>query len=152
MSLIIPRWEFRTFGDRFGAAEEAFAAMTPGAVQETDELYLLTGGGGPVINVIKIRFDLMDVKALREVSPDGLERWEPVAKVAFPLAAADLAIVTHALRLAATPSGDAAGSLPGFLSEVVRPDGAVRAVEVHKRRVRHTVGGCTAEVYRGVSQ
>ncbi len=40
MSVIIPRWEFRTFGTRFGAAEEAFAAMTPGAVQETDELYL----------------------------------------------------------------------------------------------------------------
>ena len=43
MSVIIPRWEFRTFGTHFGAAEEAFAAMTPGAVQETDELYLLSG-------------------------------------------------------------------------------------------------------------
>ena len=44
MSVIIPRWEFRTFGTRFGAAEEAFAAMTPGAVQETDELYVITAG------------------------------------------------------------------------------------------------------------
>ena len=88
----------------------------------------------------------MDVKALREVSPDGLERWEPVAKVAFPLAAADLAIVTQALHLPSTPSDDAAASLEGFLAEVVRPDGAVRAVKVHKRRVRYTVGGCTSEV------
>ena len=46
MSVIIPRWEFRTFGAMFGAAEAAFAAMTPGAVQETDEVYLLTGGVG----------------------------------------------------------------------------------------------------------
>ena len=88
----------------------------------------------------------MDVKVLREVSPDGLERWEPVAKVAFPLAAADLAIVTQALHLPSTPSEAAAASLDGFLAEVVRPDGAVRAVKVHKRRVRYTVGGCTSEV------
>ena len=88
----------------------------------------------------------MDVKALREVSPAGLERWEPVAKVAFPLAAADLAIVTEALHLPTTPSATAAASLEGFLAEVVRPDGAVRAVKVHKRRVRYSVGGCTSEV------
>ncbi len=29
MSVIIPRWELRTFGQHFGAAEAAFAAMTP---------------------------------------------------------------------------------------------------------------------------
>ena len=146
MSEIIPRWEFRTFGDRFGAAEEAFAAMTPGAVQETDELYLLTNGGAPTTDVVKVRFDLMDVKALREVSPDGLERWEPVAKVAFPLAAADLALVTDALHLSSTPSGDAASGLERFLAEVVPSGGGVRAVDVHKRRVRYSVRGCTAEV------
>ena len=145
MSAIIPRWEFRTFGARFGAAEDAFAAMTPGAIQETDEVYLLTGRGGPTTDVVKIRFDLMDVKVLREVSPEGLERWEPVAKVAFPLAAADLAIVTEALHLPSQPSEDAAVDLEAFLAEVVR-DGAVRAVKVHKRRVRYTVGGCTSEV------
>jgi exopolyphosphatase/guanosine-5'-triphosphate,3'-diphosphate pyrophosphatase len=146
MSVIIPRWEFRVFGADFGATEEAFAAMTPGAVQETDELYLIPGGDGPVADVVKVRFDLMDVKALREVSPAGLERWEPVAKVAFPLEAADLAIVTEALHLPTTPSTTAASSLEGFLAEVVRPDGAVRAVKVHKRRVRYSVGGCTSEV------
>ena len=146
MSEIIPRWEFRTFGQTFGAAEAAFAAMTPGAVQETDEVYLLVDDGQPTTDVVKIRFDLMDVKTLREVSPAGLERWEPVAKVAFPLAPADLAIVTRALRLPSTPSDDAASSLEGFLAEVARPDGPVRAVAVHKRRVRYAPGGCTAEV------
>ena len=146
MSAIIPRWEFRTFGQHFGAAEAAFGAMTPGAVQESDEVYLLVDDGRPTTDVVKIRFDLMDVKTLREVNPDGLERWEPVAKVAFPLAPADLAIVTQALRLPSTPSDGAAASLDGFLAEVVRPGGAVRAVDVHKRRVRYAPGGCTAEV------
>ena len=110
MSVIIPRWEFRTFGQHFGAADTEFEAMTPGAVQESDEVYLLVDDGQPTTDVVKIRFDLMDVKTLREVNPDGLERWEPVAKVAFPLAPADLAIVTKALRLASTPSDDAAAS------------------------------------------
>ena len=146
MSVIIPRWEFRTFGQHFGAAEAEFEAMTPGAVQESDEVYLLVDDGQPTTDVVKIRFDLMDVKTLREVNPDGLERWEPVAKVAFPLAPADLAIVTKALRLPSTPSDDAAASLDGFLAEVVRPGGPVRAVAVHKRRVRYAPGGCTAEV------
>ncbi len=124
MSVIIPRWEFRTFGQHFGAAEAAFGAMTPGAVQESDEIYLLVDDGQPTTDVVKIRFDLMDVKTLREVNPDGLERWEPVAKVAFPLAPADLAIVTQALRLPSTPSDDAAASLDGFLAEVARPGSA----------------------------
>jgi exopolyphosphatase/guanosine-5'-triphosphate,3'-diphosphate pyrophosphatase len=146
MSVIIPRWEFRTFGQQFGAADEAFAAMTPGAVQESDEIYLLVDDGQPTTDVVKIRFDLMDVKTLREVNPDGLERWEPVAKVAFPLAPADLAIVTQALRLPSTPSDDAAASLDGFLAEVAKPGSPVRAVAVHKRRVRYAPGGCTAEV------
>ena len=146
MSVIIPRWEFRTFGQHFGAAEAAFGAMTAGAVQESDEIYLLVDDGQPTTDVVKIRFDLMDVKTLREVNPDGLERWEPVAKVAFPIAPADMAIVTGALRLPSTPSDKAAASLDGFLAEVAGPGSSVRAVAVHKRRVRYAPGGCTAEV------
>ena len=146
MSVIIPRWEFRTFGQLFGAADAAFAAMTPGAVQESDELYLLTLDGKPATDVVKVRFDLVDIKTLREVSADGLQRWEPVAKGAFPLRAANLALVTQALRLPAPPSAGAAANLEAFLAEVARPGGPVRSVAVHKRRVRYTIGGCTAEV------
>ena len=69
---IIPRWEWRTFGSRFGLAEDRFAALTPGAIQESDEVYLLGGTGDNV----KIRADLMDIKVLRETDADGLERWE----------------------------------------------------------------------------
>ena len=41
MTEIVPRWEWRTFGERFGAAEERLAALTPERVQESDELYVL---------------------------------------------------------------------------------------------------------------
>ena len=33
-----------------------------------------------------------------------------------------------------------------FLDELVEPSGAARAVKVHKRRVRYSLGGCLAEV------
>jgi len=40
--MIVPRWEWRTFGDDFGAADRWFAAATPERVQESDETYLLS--------------------------------------------------------------------------------------------------------------
>ena len=84
MSAIIPRWEWRTFGSRFGLADERFAALDSTGVQESDELYLLGAGTGNA----KIRDDLMDIKLLRETQ-HGLQRWEPVMKAPFPLSAED---------------------------------------------------------------
>ena len=34
---------------------------------------------------MKVRDGLMDIKVLREVNAEGLERWEPVMKQPFPL-------------------------------------------------------------------
>ena len=99
MPVIVPRWEWRTFGSRFGTAEDGSAALTPGAIQESDEIYLLGGSGDNV----KIRVDLMDIKVLRETDADGLERWEPVMKAGFPLAKADVGRVFDALRLDTPP-------------------------------------------------
>jgi exopolyphosphatase / guanosine-5'-triphosphate,3'-diphosphate pyrophosphatase len=142
MATIIPRWEWRTFGTRFGRAEAAFDALTPGAIQDSDELYFLSGDGDNV----KVRDDLMDIKLLREVDADGLQRWEPVMKAGFPLSAADASRVFDALKLTAPALARDAYTLDQFIEELATPTGALRAVRVHKRRVRYTVGGCTAEV------
>ena len=61
---ITPRWEWRTFGTRFARAEAALARLDIKGVQETDEIYLLTKRGSNV----KIRADLLDIKALQEVN------------------------------------------------------------------------------------
>ena len=95
MSEIIPRWEWRSFGPRFGEAEKRLAALTPSGVQESDEVYLLSGAGGNV----KIRAALMDIKVLRQVNADGLEQWTPVMKAGFPIGATDAARVFEALQL-----------------------------------------------------
>ena len=94
MSTIVPRWEWRTFGTSFGAAEPVFAGLSPTGVVESDELYLVSEDGDNV----KIRAELMDVKVLRDVYRHGLQRWEPALKAAFPLAGADVTAVFEALR------------------------------------------------------
>ena len=143
MAELVPRWEWRTFGEALGRAEEAFAALTPERVEVSDELYLLSAEGDASV---KVRDGLMDVKHLEAVDGDGLEQWVPVLKVAFPLATSDAAAVVAALRAAARPLDRAAYGLDDLLDEVVRPDGALLAVDVHKRRARYTLGGCMAEL------
>jgi exopolyphosphatase/guanosine-5'-triphosphate,3'-diphosphate pyrophosphatase len=139
---IRPRWEWRTFASSVGPALAAFDAMASTGVQESDETYLLAPGG----DVVKVRDGLLDVKLLREVSPAGLQRWEPVLKAAFPVGADDVTRATEALGVAAGPLARATYTLDEFLDEVARPSGAIRVVPVHKRRVRYRVNGCSSEV------
>jgi exopolyphosphatase / guanosine-5'-triphosphate,3'-diphosphate pyrophosphatase len=139
---IIPRWEWRVFGTDFGATEEAFADLIPGPIAESDEIYLLSAAGGNV----KVRAGLMDIKLLREVDGDGLERWEPVMKRGFPLPAADAARVFEALEVTPPPLVRDAYTLDQFLAELVEPSDAVRVVRAHKRRRRYTLADCVAEV------
>jgi exopolyphosphatase/guanosine-5'-triphosphate,3'-diphosphate pyrophosphatase len=136
------RWEWRTFGQRFGDAEAQFARLTSSGIADSDETYLLARGGDNV----KVRDALMDVKVLQTVDADGLEQWAPVMKAPFPLAPADAARVFEALRVpvpGALPDKLGLGELTAALA---RSDVGVRVVAVHKRRVRYTVEGCMAEL------
>ena len=142
MTTIVPRWEWRAFGRSFGAAEAALVPITPQRTEEGDELYLFSGPGANV----KVRDELMDVKLLREVNADGLERWEPVMKQGFPLGAGDVAAVFEALGVAAPQLARATYTLDAFLTELIRPNDLARVVNVHKRRNRFTVAGCMAEL------
>jgi exopolyphosphatase / guanosine-5'-triphosphate,3'-diphosphate pyrophosphatase len=142
MAAIIPRWEWRVFGVGLGPAEEALATLPPGPVEESDELYLLSAAGANV----KVRDGLMDIKLLREVDGDGLERWEPVMKTGFPLTAAEMSRVFQALEVVPPSLTQDAYSLDQLLAELVGPSGAVRVVRVHKRRVRYRLGDCMAEI------
>jgi exopolyphosphatase / guanosine-5'-triphosphate,3'-diphosphate pyrophosphatase len=140
--VIVPRWEWRTFGDDFGDAEAHFAALSTERVQETDEIYLLSLVSDASV---KVRGGLMDVKRLEQVA-DGLEQWRPVLKAEFPLPAQDAGHVLEALGTGAAPSGRAEYDLAQLLDELVRPSPQLLVVEVHKVRRHFTVGGCRAEV------
>jgi exopolyphosphatase/guanosine-5'-triphosphate,3'-diphosphate pyrophosphatase len=143
MPAIVPRWEWRTFGERFGAADGRFAELSPERVHESDELYLLSLEGD---DTVKVRDGLMDVKHLERVNDDGLEQWIPVMKAAFPLPAADVGSVLAGLRVAVPSLARTAYTLDELLDELVRPSRDLLAVEVHKRRVHYLLGGCMAEL------
>jgi exopolyphosphatase/guanosine-5'-triphosphate,3'-diphosphate pyrophosphatase len=143
VSTIVPRWEWRTFGERFGAADAKFAALSPERVQESDELYLLSVPDG---DTVKVRDGLMDVKHLEQVNDDGLEQWLPTMKAAFPLPAAEVGSVLAALRVAVPPLTRTAYTFAELVEEIVRPSPDLLAVEVHKKRQRYTLGGCMTEL------
>jgi len=141
MADIVPRWEWRTFGTDFGPAEARFTALASDAVQESDETYLLSPASDANV---KVRNELMDIKTLVEVGAGGLEQWRPVMKASFPLAVDAVQAVCAELGVAPPTSFGMAVTLEQFLPPLAQR--GVRAVAVHKRRVRYTIDGCTAEL------
>jgi exopolyphosphatase/guanosine-5'-triphosphate,3'-diphosphate pyrophosphatase len=142
MTKTVTRWEWRTFGDNFGAVEEAAARVPADSVQESDEVYFLAAGGENV----KVRDGVLDIKLLRETNGVGLDRWEPVLKAASPLSRRDIAAAFEALHQPLPAFGRDSYTLEQFAAELLEPNGAIRTVPVHKRRVRYTVRGCMAEL------
>ena len=142
MSVIVPRWEWRTFGASFGAADAVLAGLTPTGIEESDELYLLSEDGDNV----KVRDDLIDIKVLRDVDYHGLQRWEPTLKAGFPLAAAEVAAAFEALRQPLPMFARDEYWLAQFLEELVEPCEAVRLESIHKRRVRYRFDECVGEL------
>jgi exopolyphosphatase/guanosine-5'-triphosphate,3'-diphosphate pyrophosphatase len=133
------RWEWRTFGDRFGGAEKRLGSMEPERLTQSDETYLLSAQS---VDAVKVRDGLMDVKHLEQVDDDGLELWRPVMKSPLPISAADAGAVLAALRVQAPLAGDAY-DLVGLVDVA---DGAVRLVSLHKTRRHYMIGGCMAEL------
>ena len=141
MGEIVPRWEWRTFARSVPTAAAVFDAMVP-AVEESEELYLLTSDGDNV----KVRDGLMDIKVLRATDTSGLQRWEPILKAPFPLDHAAARTVFQSLRrpLPDLPSGGL--TLEALLTAAgVGTPGGPRPLRVRKQRARYTVDGCQAE-------
>jgi exopolyphosphatase/guanosine-5'-triphosphate,3'-diphosphate pyrophosphatase len=142
METIVPRWEWRTFATSFDKADQRFREFPPGKVQESDELYLLS----PNCDAnVKVRDGLLDIKSLERVDAHGLEQWRPFMKAPLPLPAAEVAKVCVALHVAPISARDAC-DLEVLQVELAHPSRGVRAVPIHKKRQRYTVGGCLAEV------
>ena len=142
MAEITPRWEWRSFGRRFGDARDGWRGSRRAAFRRATRSTCFPPRGANV----KVRDALMDIKVLREVDADGLEQWTPVMKAGFPLPAAEAAKVLEALGLPIRRPCARATALDEFVGEFAAPGGAIRVVTVHKRRTRYTVGGCMAEL------
>src|SRR3954447_4237497 len=119
---VIPRWEWRIFGEHFGDAEQRLASESPERVEESDEVYVLTAESDASV---KVRGGLMDVKERIAVDAAGLEQWKPVLKERLPLGEDHVARVFKALDVG---------------RRWTRVE--LRVVEIHKRRAHHTFMGC----------
>ena len=140
---IVPRWEWRTFGNDFGAAEDTLGGLAVERAEESDDLYLLFRDGDATV---KVRDGVLDVKGLLAVDDDGLEQWVPVGKHPFPVSRDDLAAALARLGVVAPPLARETYTAEQLLDEVVPAIGALRAVMAHKRRAHYTVGGAMAEL------
>ncbi len=139
---VVPRWEWRTFGDDLGEAERWFAARESERAQESDETYLLSSESDASV---KVRGGQLDVKRRERVDDDGLEQWRPVLKASFPLSPADVGTALEALGVdAPLPEGEYAQER--LMGEVVARSPDLVALDVHKRREHYTVGGAMAEL------
>jgi exopolyphosphatase/guanosine-5'-triphosphate,3'-diphosphate pyrophosphatase len=116
---VVPRWEWRVFGDDFDALHERMASFTADRVEESDEVYLLSPASDASI---KLREGVLDVKKRLAVDADGLEQWTPVVKEPCALNADGLAAFVDALAVDLT------------------------VLEVHKFRTRYTVEGLMGEI------
>jgi hypothetical protein len=128
------RFEYRVFAPNLRILRDQLAgAMRMQQGDSGSDLYLL---GRRFDRNVKIRDDTLDLKALREISRQ-LERWEPVDKLPFPLAAAWIRgpIAEH-LGVGSLEAPLERYSLDALMGEVVRPADAVGAVSVDKKRQR----------------
>src|SRR5262245_93403 len=114
---IVPRWEWRTFGEQFGNANARLAALEADNVRVSDEVYFLSTDSDASV---KLRDGVMDVKQLQQVDAEGLELWLPVMKAAFPLSADDVASVMSTLGVTVAPLARDHYTLEAFESELVR--------------------------------
>jgi exopolyphosphatase/guanosine-5'-triphosphate,3'-diphosphate pyrophosphatase len=142
MSKLVPRWEWRTFGEAFDRANDVLADSTPVGVEESDELYLLSEDGDNV----KVRFDILDIKSLLAVDPRGLQQWIPTLKADFPASPADVETTIAALRLSPRALDRDQYTEAELLDLVAETAGQVQLVSVHKRRVRHHLSECWVEL------
>jgi exopolyphosphatase / guanosine-5'-triphosphate,3'-diphosphate pyrophosphatase len=143
VDVVIPRWEWRTFGAELGAADAEFGAVEPESVQESDEVYLLSPATEAAV---KIRAGLMDIKQLEHVDEAGLEQWRPAMKESFPLPPGEAVKVCAELGVPAPAQGAEAFSLEEFLAVLAAPVRGVHAVAVHKFRRHFTFKKCMVEM------
>lgn len=138
---ITPRWEWRTFGDRFPTAEAAVAAV-PSSTKLSTETYLLCRVPG--VNA-KIRGETLDVKRLLQVER-GLELWTPVLKASFPIAAADIRALFVEWKAVPPVLTRERYSFHQLLTDVIATTPEVRAVTISKERRQATLEECAVEV------
>ena len=144
-----PRFEFRTFGQKFDEQiyrMQRLSTPVPEKVWErySEEIYIVSKTNDK--NNTKIRDGKMDIKTLVQVK-DGLEQWNPLMKGEFPIKKEVLEKeVFPAFMVEGLPELDKDEyTLEEFL-EIIKNHPDLQAVRVKKQRFGYMVNDTICEV------
>jgi hypothetical protein len=142
---VVPRYEFRAWGNQLNDVFSAIAANSRLIESRARvETYLVSRkdvGSNP-----KIRDGVLDVKVLLGVV-EGCEQWQPTVIMTFPLGADEVReVLVRWLALKDVELERDAYTQPQLVDEVVAPRKDVAAIEIAKIRHAYEVNGCIAEV------
>lgn len=143
MDKIIPRWEWRTFTNDLGKAEENIRKHPEGKTRESDEVYILSEVS---MDNTKVRDGLMDIKTLQQVNEDRLEQWLPIMKGTFPLPVSEIEKVFKCFKVALPKFERDSYTFEQYLEEIIKPSKLLKAVNVHKKRTGFTINNCIVEI------
>ncbi len=144
MAVIVPRWEWRTFGQTFGEAEDKIKQFELGNFKRSEEQYILSQASN---ENIKFRDDLMDVKSLRQVNDDSLEQWYPTMKEKFPMDSEKLTVLFRDFFKAPLPDLKRGSyTYAQFLDELVQPCELLQVVDVYKERSIYVINMAIVEI------
>jgi len=139
---VVPRWEWRTFGDDLETAERVLGSLETTGVEDSDEFYVLSDNDDAST---KLRGGVMDMKRLERVSDEGLELWRPVMKASFPMSADEVRTLFTGLEVA-VPVLDRTEYDLLELRDLVIAAPELHIVGLHKHRVRYRVDECMVEL------
>jgi exopolyphosphatase/guanosine-5'-triphosphate,3'-diphosphate pyrophosphatase len=144
MAEIIPRWEWRTFGQDFGNCEEKIKQYGEKGFKKSEEKYILSKVSD---ENIKIRDDLIDIKSLRQVNDDRLEQWFPAMKEGFPATKEKMEILFRDYFKVNVPEFARDNyTYTQFLEELVAPCEWLCVVDVYKERHAYEINNATVEI------
>jgi exopolyphosphatase/guanosine-5'-triphosphate,3'-diphosphate pyrophosphatase len=143
MQEIIPRWEWRTFTNDLGKAEENVRKFPEGKTRESSEVYILSEVS---MDNTKVRDNLMDIKTLQQVNDDRLELWLPIMKGTFPLPVAEIEKVFKCFKVALPKFNRSEYTFEQYVDEVIKPSKLLKAVNVVKKRTGFTINNCIVEI------
>jgi len=143
MQEIIPRWEWRSFTNDLGKAEENIRKFPEGKTRESSEVYILSEVS---MDNTKVRDNLMDIKTLQQVNEDRLELWLPIMKGTFPLPVAEIEKVFKCFKVALPKFNRSEYTFEQYVDEVIKPSKLLKAVNVVKKRTGFTINNCIVEI------
>ena len=144
MEKIIPRWEWRTFGDDLSKGEKNIKEYGNARHRESKEIYILSKNSN---DNTKIRDELMDIKSpIRISEKTGLEQWTVLAKSAFPIHINDLALVYKAFGLQIPYLEKDEYSYEEYIEDLIGNNSDLKMITVEKNRHGYLIDDAIVEI------